>query len=109
MYDGVLPVRMEDKDLLSFVMGFCDGQIFTNQSVSSAKEVPLSFLPIYFSKDKVEWENVGLLWEWRRKSRRGSINGNPIFDSVQVMHKEDWRRAQLAIKRELARREKVEL
>ena len=99
--------RMSDEDLKRFVLGCCDGAVFTNRHVKDAKLIPLIFVPLAFSTDRDCLDDVGLLWEWRSEAWSRRINGYPQFGSVRLMHRDDWERARVAIERELKRRDNI--
>lgn len=53
-------------------------------------------------------EHIGGFWEFNSKALPRGINGLPCFMSVNVMHIEDWRRANKAIGREQERMKTLE-
>lgn len=100
--------RMSDEDLRRFVLGYCDGQIFTNRQIKKPRDVLAVFLPLVLWKDP-SLDGIGLLWEWLSQAGPRSVNGYPQFMSVRLMREEDWERASAAIERELKRREAIEV
>jgi hypothetical protein len=100
--------RMSEEDLKQFVLGCCDGKVYTNRHINSARVVPLVFMPLAFWK-KPDLEDVGLIWEWLSEMGPRAINGHPTFMSCRLMHTDDWERARVAIERELERRENIEV
>jgi hypothetical protein len=52
---------------------------------------------------------LGIIWEWERKSLPRGINGMPMFMSCKLMHKDDWSRALKAIRAEWKRREDIQV
>jgi hypothetical protein len=98
--------RMSDEELKQFVLGWCDGRIYTNRHINSARVVPLVFMPLSFWK-KPDLTDVGLVWEWLSAAGPRAINGHPTFMSCRLMHADDWERARVAVERELKRREEV--
>ena len=101
------PPRMSNEDLKRFVLGCCDGHVFTNQHVKDPKLVPLIFIPLKFSTDFDYLKDVGLMWEWYSEAWPRRINGYPQFGSVRLMHRDDWEPARVAIERELKRRDNI--
>jgi hypothetical protein len=55
------------------------------------------------------FKHLGGVWEYMDKALPRGINGLPCFMSVRVMHIDDWNRANKAIKREMDRRESLEV
>jgi len=97
--------RLSDDDLKEFVLGFCDGKIFTNRHVRQAETVPLVFMPIALSNE--DFTDIALVWEWLDAAGPRSINGYPTFISCRLMHEDDWERAWKAIKIERKRRDEI--
>lgn len=103
--------RMTDEQLKEFVLGLCDGKLLTSAQVRQPDLIPMIFLPVAFGVfngwSKEEIENIGVLWEWNDRAGLRGINGYPIFSSLRMMHKEDWKRAVDAHEREMKRREEI--
>jgi hypothetical protein len=102
------PSRMSDKELKQFVLGCCDGKVYTNRHINSPDVVPLVFMSLAFW-NKPDFEDVGLIWEWLSEAGPRAVNGHPTFMSCRLMHAADWERARVAIERELKRREEIEV
>lgn len=107
------PPRMSDEQLKKFVLGWCDGQVFSDLHCGSDRDVPMSFMVIALGGlaeyEREDLENVGRIWEWAREGRGPYMNGNPTFWSCRFMCRADWQRAVRAIEREEARRKQMEL
>lgn len=107
--------RMEDDDLKKFVRDYVEGRIFTSADLKSAEDAKLVFMPVLFMK----WEDIpkevvneiGIFWEYLSEAGPRAVNGNPMFMSMRIMWKEDWKRARPAIGRLLEQRkvENIEL
>ena len=54
-------------------------------------------------------QHLGVIYEEISKAGPRSINGQPIFWSLRVINRSDWKRAHAAITRELSRRENMEI
>lgn len=101
---------MSDAELKAFVMGFCDGQIFTNSMVEANGLLHLVFMPLALGGlEGVDLEDLGCIWEWMKEAGPRSINGYPIFFGCRLMNKADTARAQAAIDKEMKRRQQVEI
>lgn len=116
---------MSDDELREFVMGYCDGKIFTANDIPSvripkptqeeiersARDMGLVFVPLALgAMEKIAHPSqVGTFWEWTKDAMPRSINGMPMFFSLRVMYKPDWIRACRAIKREMNRRKRVKV
>ena len=70
------------------------------------KEVVEKINETYF---KAVTAQLGIIWEWERKSLPRGINGMPMFMSCKLMHKDDWSRALTAIRAEWKRRENIQV
>jgi len=110
-----IPLMTED-GLKDFVLGCCNGHIFTSNQVPDEEAQHLLgsiFMPLVFGAlknyDQESIENIGVLWEHMSEAAPRGINGYPMFFSCRIMHKDDWTRARAAIKKELHRREAIEL
>lgn len=106
------PPRMSDGDLKKFVLGFCDGHVFTDRHLRKLdpKILRLVFMPFALADlPDIDPEKLGLVWEWRDKATPRAINGYPTFLSVRMMHVDDWERARAAIKKELEHRENLKV
>lgn len=106
---------MSDEDLLAFVMGYCDGRVFTSAMLGSqlAQLGHVVFIPLALgAADGLDPTTLGLIWEWRDADGQvpgRAINGFPMFTSCRIMHKLDVARAQVAIDAEMKRRKEVKL
>jgi len=103
--------RMTDDELRAFVLGVCDGRIFTSSDVPGYL-LGSVFMPIVlgafagWSEDDVQ--QVGLLWEYLHEAGPLSVNGMPTFFSCRVMHCDDLDRALVAIDAEHERSKRIE-
>lgn len=103
--------RMTDDKLKEFVLGLCDGKVFTSEHCNSPDDIRRVFMVVGLGGlsniPQEQLQNVGILWEWLDKAGPRSINGMPMFLSVRLMHKEDWARAVVAYKKEMDRRDQI--
>lgn len=104
--------RFTDDELRTFIDDFLSGRVWT--SVHTPDNLLTSvFLPIAFggfaSYTDSSLENIGVLYEHMAKAGPRSVNGCPMFLSMQFMHKDDWERAAKAIDRERERRKAIEV
>ena len=108
--------RMTREKLREFVMGWCDGWIFSSWHLEQRHEGRLltSVFTILALGGAAllpeDHEEVGLIWEWISHPDGGrttfpmGINGMPMFLSCRFMHRLDWARACDAINAENDRR-----
>lgn len=105
--------RYSDERLREFVLGVCDGRIFTSVQVKDPNLLGMVFMVIALGGlsdlTKAEVEDVGCIWEWMDKAGPRSINGLPIFTSCHIMGKADFLKADRAIRAELERRKNIEI
>lgn len=106
-----LGTPMSREELAAFVLGVCDGKIFTLHHIRESERKSMAgmvFMPIFFGAFSGLWpgelEQVGTVWEYLHEAGPLSINGYPIFMSLRVICKDDWERAIKAIDKEEARR-----
>ena len=102
--------RMSDDELRKFVLGLCDGSLFTMFDCPQIM-IPMVFMPIalgafagYVAEDMAE---VGCVYEYYSEAGPRSINGLPVFASFKLVHIDDWRRAAKAADAEIARRKDI--
>jgi len=90
--------------LRQFVLDYCDGKIFTDQS-APIKDISMIFMILLFMKpEEYDTESIGCMYEYFSEAGPRSINGYPVFMSACFMHKDDWKICVPAINRELQRR-----
>lgn len=58
-------------------------------------------------QSKAYLSQIGVLWEWMDKAGPSSINGQPIFFSMRIMHIKDWKKCWKAIEKETQRRKEM--
>jgi len=105
--------RMTDADLRTFVVEFCNGQIFTSAQIMDDSLLGNVFMPLIFGafeKASREYvEEIGIVWERLSQAGPRAINGMPTFFSMHIMHRDDWARAIQAIQAEEQRRKEIPL
>lgn len=105
--------RKDDESLREFVLAYCDGRLFTSADVPNPNLLGMVFMPLALGGlrdfDKEFIDSIGLIYEEIRHAEQRAINGMPTFLSCAFLHKDDWKRAQLAIQKELERRKNIEL
>lgn len=105
------PPRMSDAELRKFVMGWCDGKIFSDAHLQPGDEdrVGMVFMviPLGGAKHIEDPHAVARVWEWLSEASPRSINGYPTFFSCRFMGLPDWKRARAAILLEESRRAAV--
>lgn len=115
-WDALLPgidiPRMSDDQLREFVFDVIGGRIFVDRQVDNPTDVPMVFYPLLFgaldgyNRDSIQ-SYLGCVYEYIDKALPRSVNGNPIFMSMRLMHAEDWKRARAAIVAEQERRKSI--
>jgi hypothetical protein len=102
------PPRMTAQARAEFVQRYCDGAIFTAAQVPRENDLPMVFMPLALGAlagwPKKIVEQIGTIYESMHKALPRSVNGLPIFGSMTLMHRDDWRKVQPMIRKELARR-----
>ena len=113
------PPSMTDDQMRAFVLGCCDGRIFTSDGVYHPEDILMVFSFLMFTKDPRGWlqtmcDNGGrLLWAWEHdRNPIRCFDGMPVFNptvKVHIMGAEDYKRATVAVNEELARRRTTSL
>src|SRR5688500_15846561 len=83
---------MSSKDMKEFILGVCDGKIFTDRHTRSDHEIGLVFMVFALSGPDqlgIDINDVGCVWEWLSEAGPRSINGMPCFFSCRFMNKKD--------------------
>ncbi len=110
------PERMTDDDLRAFVLGYCDGRIFTSYDLVARGHEDLLgqvFMPLALGAlagwSREDLNQIGVLWEECSRAGPLAVNGDPMFVSFNIMHSDDWERARKAINAELQRRGSIDV
>ena len=86
-----------DKELKQIAIDIYKGHIFTDRQVYNAKDLPLVFMVIPFMDEKdikkLQDDPPGLMFEYIDKAGPRAINGMPSFFSMQMLSKEDTKKA----------------
>ena len=107
--------HLSDDQLREFVNDFVSNRIFTSAHLrdNEVGMLPMIFMPLALGcMSKVQPDSlsqIGCIWEHMHKAAPRSINGKPIFFSLNLLHKDDWERAMVAIEREQERRKNIPL
>jgi len=108
------PKRMTAQAKAEFFDAFCNGQIFTDRHCVDPRYVGVVFLPLGMCTPMPDSyaAKVGVVWQHLSKAGPRAVEGMPMFDSIEIMHREDWDelRAKIQEEREHRRavREKIE-
>jgi len=98
------PTRLNDDELQEFISDFLKGRIFCSDQIAVKGDIGMVFLPIAFGAfTRVPYEYIeqmGIIFEYIEKAGNKTINGMPVFMSMQILHKEDWKIAKAAIMEE---------
>lgn len=103
------PQRMTAVELRAFVRDVADGRIFLAQQVQPFDDVSCVFPAISFlcEVSKECRDEVGTFFEYRDRAAGTARNGQPSFQTVQFIHREDWLLARDLIAAEMLRRERL--
>lgn len=85
--------RMDDDEIREFVDALMAGQLFTSEQVKNEGDIPMVFMPLMLgASEHLEpiIDDIGCLYEYMDKAAPRGINGQPIFYSFNVLHKDDW-------------------
>jgi len=101
--------RLSPKDLREFVEGVIANRYFLSAQIRESEGALIKniFMPLALgalsSWSKEELLNIGIIYEEysSRTQASRSINGYPIFFSCRLMHKDDWAKADAAIRKAL--------
>lgn len=100
--------RLTEQELIDFVRDVVDGKVLLAQQVQPFDDVgcvfpTLSFLHEISADARRE---IGTVYEYRDRACGTARNGQPSFQSVQFIHREDWLQARDMIAAEVLRRER---
>ena len=107
--------RLSDQDLRKFVDDFVSNRIFTSAQLTekNVNLLPMIFMPLGLGSlsnlQPDSLKQIGCVWEYIDKAGPRSINGLPMFLSMNLLHIDDWERAVPAIDKEIQRRASIEL
>jgi|AntRauTorcE11897_2_1112592.scaffolds.fasta_scaffold00044_23 hypothetical protein len=85
--------RMEDDEIREFVDALLSGNLFTSEQVQNESDIPMVFMPLMLgASEHLEpiIDDIGCLYEYMSKAGPRGINGQPVFYSFNVLHKDDW-------------------
>lgn len=101
------PQRMPAAELFAFVRDVVDGHVFLAQQVEPFDDVACVFPATAFlcEVSKEARDEVGTFYERRDRATGTARNGQPSFQTVQFIHREDWLLARDLIAAEMLRRE----
>lgn len=105
------PMTEEEKTawIKKIVLGICDNLVFTDRHCATFEDIKLAFAVLNFLDAPLP-EDTGILFEWYEKACTGqSINGYPIFFSVNMANKVDAERIWKAVDAEMERRKEIKV
>lgn len=108
------PSLLPKEELQKFVRDYLAGDIFTHQMIHNPNDIGMVFMPLTFGAvtdwTKEEIDDIGCVYaRYSDGTFPMSVNGYPIFKSCGFLHKDDWGRAVVAIRREQARLKDIEV
>jgi len=106
--------RYTDEELKQFAVDLFEGKIFTSARIPEAEAatiLPSVFMPLFFMdedlrKDFVESKPV-LVFEYLSKAGPRSINGYPMFTSMQFLNEEEYNKMKITYDALLEAKKKV--
>ncbi len=94
--DKLSYTRISDEEVKKIAEDIYKGLIFTDRHISNPNDLTSVFMVLMFmeEKDINRFKNnpPGLIYEYMDKAGPMTINGNPIFMSMQLLSKEDGER-----------------
>lgn len=83
-----------EEDLRKLAIDYVEGRIYTSLQIQTPWELRAVFMPLVFlTVDQLQQiEGAGLFFEYLSEAAPGSINGKPIFMSMNMLSKEDAER-----------------
>lgn len=104
--------RMSEAKLRDFVLGYCDGRIYTNYDAHD-EDIGRVFAVIgmgalsAFTKEAIA--QIGCIWEELDKAGPRVMNGRPMFFSCHLMHRDDFEIVRKAVADENDRRQNIKI
>lgn len=101
--------RMTPLELIGFATAVADGRIFLAEHVDPPDDLYCVFPATTFLLEITgdARREIGTFFELRERATGHSRNGQPSFQTVQFIHREDWARAKDLIAAEVLRRERL--
>ena len=82
------------EELTQLAKDLWSGSIYTSQHVSDPNLVKHVFMPLIFLGEEglnnLKEKNIVVLFEYMDKAQSRSINGCPIFMSMQCLNSDEW-------------------
>lgn len=105
--------RMTDDEIRAFVDDYRCQRVFTSANIRDNQDLGMVFMCLAFGAfenwPREKLEEIGVVWEYMKEAMPRSMNGYPVFMSLQIMHRDDWKRAVAAIQTEEERRRTMPL
>jgi hypothetical protein len=102
-------VPKSDKNIRELALGLMSGSVFCDRMLDSPRDMSMVFMPLAFMdkpaidglikllEPKEEGGPHGMIYEWMGKAGPRSINGMPIFTSLQTLSADDVARVDAMI------------
>lgn len=102
-------VSKSDKNIKELALGLMSGAVFCDRMLDRPRDMSLVFMPLAFMdkpaiddlikllEPKEEGGPHGMIYEWIGEAGPRSINGLPVFTSLQILNGEDVARVDAMI------------
>jgi hypothetical protein len=81
--------KLSEKELKQVAMDIVDKKIFHSEMLKDETYLHAVFMPLLFVKEEqINFDLVGLLYEYMDKATPRTINGLPTFSSANMLHRE---------------------
>jgi hypothetical protein len=101
---------MSKEEMKEFILGVCNGQIFTDRHCHNPNDIPLVFMVIALGGlGGLDLEDLGCIYEFMSEAGPRSVNGMPCFFSCRLMNKKDAGFAFKMVAQEMDRRANMDL
>lgn len=83
-----------DAELKDLAMAIVKNEVFTNCHLDTPSDISIVFMPLAFGLNLPEEDlnDVGMVYEYNSKAGPRSVNGYPVFTSLNLLNKADFKK-----------------
>lgn len=83
-----------DTELKDLAMAIVKNEVFTHCHLDNQSDIGMVFIPLSFGLNLPEEDlaDIGMVYEYNSKASPRSVNGYPMFTSLNLLNKEDFKK-----------------
>jgi hypothetical protein len=83
--------RLTDDEIKTVAADLVKGRIFTANDCPP-DQITVLFFPLLalMSEGQLNWDDIGMIYEYMDKAAPMGVNGLPFFFTCRIVNKEDW-------------------